>query len=793
MNQGATYRILVLDDDESVHGVYGLMLASAPDFSDSISYEFGSANEEGSILTEVPPTTTYPEFEVDFGFQGREGLEMVEKAELEKRPYAMAFVDMRMPPGWNGIETISQLWRANPNIQIVLCTGYADFTSQDLIRQFGHNNRLLVLKKPFDAAGLRQVAYSLAEKWDLAHEAQSNLQRLQSLVDERTAKLQEANHSLQRKINENKQAERRLRTQYSVSQALAQANSVENTLEVVFQIVCRSLDWQWAALWQVDPQANLLKLGTQWNPANSDFEAFTLISRETLLEPGGGLPGRSWTTGKAIWLKDLKDDTDFRRASPSGGNVLHSAVAFPITCGSGVFGIVEFLGIEARECDQDMMQTFEVIGSAIGQFLDRKQTEDDLRRQRDYINQIIHETPALVAGISPEGIITFVNPSVTRHTGYAADELIGHNWWMLFFPGDAEKQLRNFLDHLEKGSLRDYEMEMVTLTGGKRTISWNILTKKDSKGQLTELIGFGNDITERKQAELQRAAMEIQLRHSQKLESIGQLAAGIAHEINTPTQYLGDNIRFLQTSFHDLNEIHAAYACVMAAAARNELTQELLAETSETIQRNNHTFLLKEIPKAIQQSLEGVDRVARIVRAMKDFSHPGTGRKTPIDLNKAIETTMTVAGNEWKYVARVETDLAPNLPLVPCMPGEFNQVILNLVVNAAHAIGDVVDGSKKEMGLIRVSTRLVDDFVEIRVKDTGTGIAEKIRDRVFDPFFTTKPVGKGTGQGLAIAHNVIVDQHQGQIFFESEIGVGTVFIIRLPVQPEQRTQTKGRL
>jgi signal transduction histidine kinase len=292
---------------------------------------------------------------------------------------------------------------------------------------------------------------------------------------------------------------------------------------------------------------------------------------------------------------------------------------------------------------------------------------------------------------------------------------------------------------------------------------------------------------ERKDAEEKRSLMELQLRHAQKLESIGQLAAGIAHEINTPTQYIGDNIRFLQTSFADLQRLQRGYDDLLRAVKENAASPELVARIEDAAKRADLTFLLEEIPRAIEQSLDGVNRVARIVRAMKEFSHPGTGQKIPIDLNSAVETTLTVAGNEWKYVATVELDFDEELPLVPCLPGEFNQVILNIVVNAAQAIAEVVQDGAKGKGVISVKTRSVGEWAEIRIRDTGAGIPEKIRHKVFDPFFTTKAVGKGTGQGLAIAHAVIVDRHGGTISFESETGVGTVFIIRLPMHPPRKS------
>jgi len=186
-----------------------------------------------------------------------------------------------------------------------------------------------------------------------------------------------------------------------------------------------------------------------------------------------------------------------------------------------------------------------------------------------------------------------------------------------------------------------------------------------------------------------------------------------------------------------------------------------------------------EVPRALEQSIEGIARIQTIVGAMKDFSHPATDR-TPIDINRAIGSTITVATNEWKYVADVKTEFDLDLPSVPVMPGMFNQVILNLIVNAAHAIADVAK-ARPDKGTITVSTRQVERWAEVRVSDTGGGIPESIRDRIFDPFFTTKPVGKGTGQGLAIAHDAIINKHRGAISVESAVGEGTTFIVRLPL------------
>jgi signal transduction histidine kinase len=268
------------------------------------------------------------------------------------------------------------------------------------------------------------------------------------------------------------------------------------------------------------------------------------------------------------------------------------------------------------------------------------------------------------------------------------------------------------------------------------------------------------------------------LASAQKLESIGQLAAGIAHEINTPTQFIGDNIRFLQQSVGDVLSI---FERLLPLMVKDDAATISAAEIAAFLQPVDVDYLREEVPKAIVQSLEGVERIAKIVGAMKEFSHPAVD-KAPHDLNRAIASTVTVASNEWKYVADVETDFDADLPLAPVMLGAFNQVILNMLVNAAHAVGAVVAEAPGTRGMITISTRKVEDWAEIRIQDSGCGISEAVRDRIFDPFFTTKEVGKGTGQGLAIAHDVIVNKHKGTLTVESAVGLGTTFTLRLPLQ-----------
>ncbi len=303
-------------------------------------------------------------------------------------------------------------------------------------------------------------------------------------------------------------------------------------------------------------------------------------------------------------------------------------------------------------------------------------------------------------------------------------------------------------------------------------------------GSPSRMAGVAQDVTEKKQ-------LEAQLFQAQKLESVGRLAAGIAHEINTPTQYVSDNTMFLKESGKDLLKFVQEVEKLLLEEFPGALPPELKEKFRGLLEDLDMEFLLEEVPKAIDQSLEGLGRVTRIVRAMKDFSHPGSGVQEPVDLNKAIQSTVTIARNEWKYVSDLETDLDPELPLVKCYAGDLNQVILNLVVNAAHAIGEVVKDEPGKKGKITITTKKAGEWAEIRVRDTGTGIPEEIREKIFEPFFTTKPVGKGTGQGLSLVYSVIKGKHGGEIDLESEVGEGTTFILRIPLEGKKEAGAEG--
>jgi signal transduction histidine kinase len=278
-----------------------------------------------------------------------------------------------------------------------------------------------------------------------------------------------------------------------------------------------------------------------------------------------------------------------------------------------------------------------------------------------------------------------------------------------------------------------------------------------------------------------RSQIEVELRQAQKLESVGQLASGIAHEINTPVQFVSDSCSFLETATDDLIAMIAAYRDALAALVR-EPSAEAIAITDAELRgveaERDIVYLSEQIPLAISRALQGLGRVSAIVRAMKEFAYRDQPDQAPADLNRAIQSTLTVARNEYKYVAEVKTEL-DDLPLVTCHIGELNQVFLNMVINSAHAIASA-KAEHDRAGVITIRTRTHGSHVEIEIADNGCGIPPEAIDKIFDPFFTTKEIGKGTGQGLAIARSVI-DKHGGKIAVDSHVGAGTTFLITLPV------------
>ena len=454
-------RILVVDDNVAIHDDFKKVLAAPGNALTELD------TLEAALFDTTPVSSGQREFELVSAFQGRDACDMVTAAVQQARPFSLAFVDMRMPPGWDGLETIEHLWQADPQLQIVICSAYSDHSWDDLRSRLGDQDSLLILKKPFDTIEVVQCAHALTAKWGIEREHRMYTRDLEQAVKDRTAQLEALNLRLSK--------------------------------ELVY-----------------------------------------------------------------------------------------------------------------------------------------------------------------------------------------------------------------------------------------------------------------------------RDRMEAELRLAQRLEAIGQLAAGVAHEINTPLQYVSDNISFVRESVTTLVETSAKVA---VAAASSPLGAELAA----IFEAADLEFLVERVPGALDEIDQGLGRMSRIVKAMRELVHPGSREAVRTDLNRAIQTALEVTSNAFRMVADLQLRLG-DIPNVVCNPGELNQVLLNLIVNAAHAMED----GHQARGMLGIQTQRDDSHVVISVSDTGCGISEEHRDRIFDAFFTTKAVGKGTGQGLAISRS-IVDRHGGTLTCESFVGRGTTFHVRLPV------------
>ena len=346
----------------------------------------------------------------------------------------------------------------------------------------------------------------------------------------------------------------------------------------------------------------------------------------------------------------------------------------------------------------------------------------------------------------------------------------------LILPREHNSDLRARFDRCVTGSF-EFEATVLRGDGARSEVRWTGTCSTSSDTKM--LRGLMQDVTE-----LRR--LERELTAAQKLESVGRLAAGVAHEINTPVQFVSDNVQFVRTTMSDIATVVAAYRAMQDAALKGGDVLDAARHAASVEAGVDLDYLMKDAPLALEGAVEGLGRIATIVRSMKEFAHPDQANKMPVDLNQAIQSTLVIAHNEYKYIAEIDTHFA-DLPLVVCYMGEINQVVLNLVINASHAIADVVKGTS-DKGRLTVRTTLDGDTVEIAVTDTGTGIPPAARDKIFDPFFTTKEVGRGTGQGLAIARSVIVNKHGGTLRFETECGKGTTFFIRLPINPVEMAE-----
>lgn len=553
-------------------------------------------------------------------------------------------------------------------------------------------------------------------------------------------------------------------------------------------------DYAWLLEQRTDDRGPLVRAEVGW-------------PNERIGEPIDGeedsLAGHVVRTRELVAVEDWRKERRFPCSDKRLERGVGSSVGVLVGSPDSPFGVLEVQYIGAGMVPSDCRAFLEGLANVLGEAIQSHRAQELIARQRESLaamteslrglvgekERLVEQIPGVVIVVDlyddGSGELVFVSRHCETIFGVAASDLLG----------DAKRFLRHVhaddRRRVSESVRRQSAAGTDPLPGDYRFVRpdgvevWlrgvSALVHAGHGVQRVQSVLF--DITAEKQAELDRDRLEVDLRLAQKLEGIGQLAAGVAHEINTPVQFVGNSVTFLKRAADKLLALTEVYQELLIT--KEPINQEerrrraLIAE-----QDANLEYLVERIPPAFERAQDGIERVSSIVRAMRDFAHPSTER-APIDINQGIRTTLIVAKNEYKYVADLDPDLG-QLPLVMANAGDLNQVFLNLIVNASHAIEARV-GDSGERGTITVQTRADGADVVITISDTGCGIPPDIAGRVFDPFFTTKPVGRGTGQGLAIAHTIIVERHHGSINFEPNPAGGTTFRIVLPVDDTAAT------
>ncbi len=454
------------------------------------------------------------------------------------------------------------------------------------------------------------------------------------------------------------------------------------------------------------------------------------------------------------------------------------AAVFVRFCGAYIMLAVSAFAYEWSRAKHEKELSFEIIR--------RRHSEENLREREVSYRTLLDAIPDIVMRFDRECRHLFVSENVCEVVPFGSACFIGKTHRELGFPENLCQKWESVIRLVFKqGTSREIEFSL-QVQGASRIFNYRFIPEYDETEEgVKAVLAIGRDVTENKQA-------EVELRHTHKLESIGQLAAGIAHEINTPAQFVNDSLIFMKEAFDSLSQLLPGYRAAverLGACGEDGGTAERILQAEKDADLD---YLLEHFPKSLSRATAGIIRIADIVQSMKEFAYVdknGSEDWAPADINRMIETVIVVARHEYKYVADLE--FAPGvLPEVFCRIDDISQVILNLVVNAAHAVADAVarDGGR---GKIRIRTSCEGDFVRIDVEDFGAGVPAAIRDRIFEPFFTTKPVGKGTGQGLPISRSIVVKKHGGSLTFDSIEGQGAVFTVLLPIDRTNDRARKG--
>ena len=575
-------------------------------------------------------------------------------------------------------------------------------------------------------------------------------------------------------ITELKRTETALKKELAASSALAETAGwlvssahLNEISEKILEKTEKLTDSRFGFVGYIDPATGFLVAPTL---SSIVWELCQVDGRETVFEDFKGLWGWVLNSRKPILTNDAQGD-ERSTGTPEGHIPIDRFLGVPAMLGDRLVGMIG-LANPGRDYTEEDLRIVQPYADLFAVALDRKRHEEETISREKYLRDILDSIAAGIMVIDQEShVIKEINPTAAKMIGASKEDILGRECWNFVCPSmhnccpvtDERKSVENS----ERVLLNIHSEEIPII----KTVAPIIISGHHY------LLETFVDITEQKH-------MEFKLAQAQKLEAIGQLAAGIAHEINTPMQFIQGNIEFLEEALTSLGRIIDDLSLATKNIAADMPATDIIDILTEHLDNVDLEFYKDEIPQAVAGSLEGVERIGRIVASMRFFAHPGKMGKSLIDLNETVNNALIISRNQWKYYAEVTKDLDPDLPKVSAYAPEVNQVLLNLIINAAHAVAEAHGDKQPPEGLIHIATRLIDSQVELRIQDNGTGIPVEYKRKIFEPFFTTKEVGKGTGQGLAISYSIVVEKHGGEIDFETELGQGTTFIVRLPIHQE---------
>lgn len=577
-------------------------------------------------------------------------------------------------------------------------------------------------------------------------------------------------------------AEACLRVQAVATQCLADRTRLPDTCRRIMRAMCESLAWEFAAVW-MPKDAEVLECTDVWTNPDLSTRKLEQETRAIEFRRRQGLPGTAWASGSLEWCGDLSGEPDWPRSRSATAIGLQSSFAVPLGAEGEVIAVLEFFSRVRREPDLLLIEMLVTASAQLGAQLLRERAEQraltaEAARSRilSTLEAVFECAPAFIIVVDHRGLIQLINRVLSHHK---KEDVIGSSWLDYIPPTEHGEHHARMQRILQTGVSETYDTTIEGPEGRKLWFSTYIGPLRQGD-RIVGAVLVAQDVTELRTTQTEYMA-------AQRLAAVGTLAAGVAHEINTPVQFVSDSIHFLHEALGDVfglvERLLRVKELAAAGSAGSEL-QEAIRTAAAAEDEADLEYLQENVPNAFERCVEGIGRVGNIVRSMKEFAHPAQIEMAPADLNRAIQNTLTIASNEYKYVANLETDLG-DLPPVTCNVNDINQVVLNLIVNAAHAIGDVVKHTS-EKGTLRVRTRRDGDHAVIMIGDTGSGIPDSIAERVFEPFFTTKEVGRGTGQGLALSWRLITDKHGGELSFETQSGQGTTFHVRLPITGKKK-------